>query len=165
MAAAPPTVELCSIAIDLRDDWAAPLIDAGFDPSQPSAWIAEGLFGYLPPEGQDRLLDMVTQLSAPGSMLGTEAVPYHADLDYDDAREKMQAATEKWRELGFDLDFSQLTFEGERHDVAEYLDTRGWKSDLVTMSTLLADKGYPAMPQADGAPSMADVQYVTSIRG
>ena len=31
--------------------------EAGFDPSMPTAWSAEGLLGYLPPDAQDRLLD------------------------------------------------------------------------------------------------------------
>jgi methyltransferase (TIGR00027 family) len=162
---AEPTVTLKSVAIDLRDDWAAALTDAGFDPSQPSAWIAEGLLGYLPPEAQDRLLDKVTELSAPGSTLAIEAVPHNPDIDLDEAREQMREASEKWRAHGFDLDFSELTFEGERADVAEYLSTRNWKTDAIAMSTLLADKGYPAMPQLDGATSMAEVLYTTSVKG
>jgi methyltransferase (TIGR00027 family) len=162
---AAPTTDLRSVAIDLRDDWASALVNAGFDPGQPSAWIAEGLFGYLPPEAQDRLLDTVTELSAPGSMLGVEAVPHNPDVDYEDAREKMREATEKWRDFGFDLDFAELTFEGERSDVAEYLSPEGWNTDSIAMSKLLADKGYPSMPQVDGTASMADVLYTTSRKG
>jgi methyltransferase (TIGR00027 family) len=162
---AAPKAALKSLAMDLREDWAAALLDSGFDPSQPSAWIAEGLFGYLPPDAQDRLLDDVTRLTSPGSMLATEAIPHNPDVDYDDTREKMRAATEKWRQFGFDLDFAELTFEGERNDVAEYLAGRGWTSEGIAMSTLLADKGYPAMPQVDGSASMAEVQYYTSTRG
>lgn len=159
---AEPTTELKSVAIDLRDDWVSALTDAGFDATQPSAWIAEGLFGYLPPEAQDRLLDAVSELSAPGSVIGVEAVPHNPDIDYDEAHAKMKEATEKWAALGFDLDFAELTFTGERNDVGEYLDDRGWKTDAIAMNALLADKGYPAMPQLDGAASMADVLYTTS---
>lgn len=36
-------------------------------PNQPSAWLAEGLLAFLPPDAQDRLLDNITALSAPGS--------------------------------------------------------------------------------------------------
>src|SRR5664279_2022621 len=72
---AEPTTDLRSVAIDLRDDWQTALLAAGFDTTRPAAWIAEGLFGYLPPEAQDRLLDSVTALSAPGSRIATEAVP------------------------------------------------------------------------------------------
>jgi methyltransferase (TIGR00027 family) len=159
---AAPTTELKSLAVDLRDDWVSALTDAGFDPTQPSAWIAEGLFGYLPPEAQDRLLDAVTELAATGSMIGVEAVPSNPDVDHDEAVERMKEATEKWREFGFDLDFSELTFAGDRHDVGEYLDARGWTTDAVSMSALLAENGYPAMPQVDGMASMAEVLYTTS---
>jgi methyltransferase (TIGR00027 family) len=162
---AKPKTTLQTVAIDLRDDWQSALLAAGFDPTKPSAWIAEGLFGYLPPEAQDRLLDAVTSLSAPGSRLGSEAVPNIGDVDYDAAREKMREATDKWREHGFDLDFSELGFEGERHEVGEYLDARGWQSVGTPMSELLVINGFPAMPQPDDdQPTMNGVVYYTSKR-
>src|SRR6201998_4315876 len=73
---AQPTAARRAVAIDLRDDWPAALKAAGFDPEQPSAWSAEGLLGYLPPGAQDRLLDTITALSAPGSRLATESAPH-----------------------------------------------------------------------------------------
>jgi methyltransferase (TIGR00027 family) len=162
---AKPKTTLQTVAIDLRDDWQSALLAAGFDPTKPSAWIAEGLFGYLPPEAQDRLLDAVTSLSAPGSRLGSEAVPNVGDVDYDAAREKMREATDKWREHGFDLDFSELGFEGERHEVGEYLDARGWQSVGTPMSELLVINGFPAIPQPDDdQPTMNGVVYYTSKR-
>lgn len=36
-----PTAERREIAVDLRDDWPRALQENGFDPSRPSAWIAE----------------------------------------------------------------------------------------------------------------------------
>ncbi|CCC44236.1 conserved hypothetical protein, partial [Mycobacterium canettii CIPT 140010059] len=56
-----------AVPVDLRRDWPTPLRQAGFDPNQPSAWLAEGLLAFLPPDAQDRLLDNITALSAPGS--------------------------------------------------------------------------------------------------
>jgi methyltransferase (TIGR00027 family) len=47
---AAPTADLRTVSIDLRLDWPAALRDAGLDSDRPTAWIAEGLFGYLPPE-------------------------------------------------------------------------------------------------------------------
>ena len=41
--------------------------------SQPTAWLAEGLLPYLPSDAQDRLFDIVTELSAPGSRIAVEA--------------------------------------------------------------------------------------------
>jgi O-methyltransferase involved in polyketide biosynthesis len=59
---AAPTADRRVTAIDLRDDWPTALRTAGFDPARPTAWSAEGLLGYLPPEAQERLLDTVTEL-------------------------------------------------------------------------------------------------------
>lgn len=161
---AEPTTDLRTVAIDLREDWPTALKAVGFDPTKPSAWIAEGLFGYLPPEAQDRLLDAVTALSTPGSRLGSEAVPNTAGIT-DEVREKMRSSTAKWRDHGFDLDFSALTFEGDRNAVDDYLDGRGWTSVGTPMNDLLAAHGFPAIPRPDGEDgqmTMKDVTYYTS---
>jgi methyltransferase (TIGR00027 family) len=160
---AEPRTAVRTVAIDLREDWPTALKAAGFDPSQPSAWIAEGLFGYLPPDAQDRLLDAITELSAPGSRLGSEAVPSVTDAYSDEAVAKLREATAKWREHGFDLDFTELSFTGERNEVGEYLGARGWTSVGTPMSDLLAANGFPATPQADDdQPTMSSVVYYTS---
>jgi methyltransferase (TIGR00027 family) len=161
---AEPTADRRPVAIDLRHDWPAALLEAGFDKSQPTAWIAEGLLGYLPPEAQDRLLDNISALSADGSRLATEAIPDMSDVDHDKAREMMRKATEKWRAHGFDLEFSELGYEGDRNDVAVYLDTLGWHSTGRPMSELLADNGLPPVPQGNDSVSVADTIYYTSIR-
>jgi methyltransferase (TIGR00027 family) len=161
---AEPTADRRAVAVDLRNDWPAALIEAGFDKSQPTAWIAEGLLGYLPPEAQDRLLDNISALSADGSRLATEAIPDMSDVDHDQAREMMRKATEKWRAHGFDLEFSELGYEGDRNDVAVYMDTLGWRSTGMPMSKLLADNGLPAIPQGNDSVSVADTIYYTSIK-
>ncbi|WP_394839290.1 SAM-dependent methyltransferase [Pendulispora rubella] len=68
------------VPTDLRDDWPAALVEAGFDTSVPTAWLVEGLLFYLTNEDGDRLLQRVTKLSAPGSWLGAEHVN-HATID------------------------------------------------------------------------------------
>src|ERR1700727_3490688 len=72
---ADPTADLRAVAVDLRNDWPNALRGAGLDPTQPTAWSAEGLLPFLPPEAQDALLDNITMLSAAGSRLATENVP------------------------------------------------------------------------------------------
>jgi methyltransferase (TIGR00027 family) len=161
---ASPTTDRRTVAIDLRNDWPAALLEAGFDKSQPTAWIAEGLLGYLPPEAQDRLLDNISALSADGSRLATEAIPDVSDVDREKAREMMQQATEQWRSHGFDLNFEELGYEGERADVAEYLDGLGWRSIGRPMSELLAEHGLPSVSQTSDSVSMADTIYYTSTK-
>jgi methyltransferase (TIGR00027 family) len=161
---ASPTADRRTVAIDLRYDWPAALVEAGFDRAQPTAWIAEGLLGYLPPEAQDRLLDNISALSADGSRLATEAIPNLPDVDQDKARELMREATEKWRAHGFDLNFDELGYQGERNDVADYLNGLGWRSVGQPMSQLLAEHGLPPVPRTSDSVSMADTIYYTSTK-
>lgn len=161
---AEPTADRRAVAVDLRNDWPATLVEAGFDHTQPTAWIAEGLLGYLPPGAQDRLLDNISALSAAGSRLGTEAIPDMSEVDHEQAREMMRKATEKWRAHGFDLEFSELGYEGDRNDVAAYLDVLGWRSTGTPMSQLLADNGLAPIPQGNDSVSVADTIYYTSTK-
>jgi methyltransferase (TIGR00027 family) len=157
-----PKADLRTVAIDLRQDWPKALKDAGFDATRPTAWIAEGLFGYLPPEAQDRLLDNITALSADGSRLACEAVPELPERDRELSREMMRKAAAKWREHGLDLEFTDLGFEGERNDVAAYLRDLGWRTAGTPMSQLLTDFGLAAIPQTNDSVSVADTVYYTS---
>lgn len=160
---AAPTTDRRAVPVDLRDDWPNALVNAGFDRTRPTAWIAEGLLGYLPPEAQDRLLDNITALSAAGSRIASEAVPNLADVDADEVREVMRKATAKWQEHGFELDFADLGYQGERNDVADYLEGLGWQSTGARMSELFAANGLTALPQIADSVSVADTIYYTSV--
>ena len=140
---AEPSVDRRAVAIDLRFDWPAALKEAGFDPDQPTAWSAEGLLGYLPPDAQDRLLDTITALSAPGSHLATESAPPINQKDVDEAMERMQSAAERWREHGYDLDWANLVYLGDRNEPAEYLSEHGWQMNGSNVNELLTSHGLP----------------------
>jgi methyltransferase (TIGR00027 family) len=159
-----PTTDRRTVAIDLRNDWPAALAEAGFDTSRPTAWIAEGLLGYLPPEAQDRLLDNISALSADGSRLATEAIPDNKDVDEEKVREMMRKAADQWRTHGFDLDFDELGYQGDRNDVAEYMDGLGWRSVGRQMSQLLVEHGRPPVPESTDSVSMGDTIYYTSTK-
>jgi methyltransferase (TIGR00027 family) len=120
---ATPTAERRTVAIDLREDWPAALRHSGFDEAQPTAWSAEGLLAYLPPEAQDRLFDSITALSAPGSQLATE---YHPDAGAS-IGERAAAMRSQWKQHGFDVDLSKLFYPGERNSVVDYLTDHGWQ--------------------------------------
>ncbi len=156
---AEPTAERRTVAADLRHDWPAALTAAGFDPAAPTVWIAEGLFGYLPPDAQDRLLDQITDLSAVGSRLGVEGVPAHADADEDEVRQRMRILAERWRAHGLDLDFSELIYLGDRADVAGYLADRGWRCTALTANELLVRTG---LPPAENDGRVTEVVYLSS---
>jgi len=51
------------------EDWVPKLQTAGFAPEQPSAWLLEGLTGYLTPEELEALLQRLSAAAAPGSTM------------------------------------------------------------------------------------------------
>lgn len=163
---AEPTAERRAVAIDLRFDWPAALKAAGFDPDLPTAWSAEGLLGYLPPEAQDKLLDTITELSAPGSRVAVESGPTSTDpADREKVLAKMQESAERWREHGFELDFSDLIYIGDRNEAGAYLEDRGWRLTRRTVGDLLAENGLPPLPDDDDVARFGELQYVTGILG
>ena len=129
---ATPKAPRREVPIDLRFDWPKALREAGFDPSVPTAWLAEGLLMYLPADAQDRLFEQVTELSAAGSRISAETVGIHAA----DRRERMRERFERLAaQFGIDdtLDVGELTYEDpDRADVAVWLDEHGWQSTAVT---------------------------------
>jgi methyltransferase (TIGR00027 family) len=141
---ATPTAERRAVSVDLRDDWPEALRRSGFDETQPTAWSAEGLLVYLPPEAQDRLFDNITTISAPGSQLATE---YHPDGGATVA-ERAKAMGSQWQQHGFDVDLSKLFYSGDRNPVVEYLSSHGWQVNVRSRPELFAEYGRN-FPDAD----------------
>jgi methyltransferase (TIGR00027 family) len=161
---AEPTAERRTVAMDLRYDWPSALIEEGFDPNQPTAWSAEGLLGYLPPDAQDRLLDTITELSAPGSRVAVESVPTIDPDDHEKAIERMKAVSDRWRDHGFDLDFVELVYLGDRNEAASYLGDHGWQLSRNSVNELFAANGLPPVEDEEVA-NFGELQYVSGVFG
>jgi methyltransferase (TIGR00027 family) len=134
---AEPTAQRRTVAIDLRDDWPAALVEAGFDAQQPTAWSAEGLLVYLPPEAQDRLFDNIVALSAPGSRVATE----HMDLS-DVPSDWADRLTERSRRIGSNINLAELFYTGDRNTATDYLEGHGWRVDTQTTADAYAANGF-----------------------
>lgn len=135
---AEPTAERRTVAIDLRGDWPTALRNSGFDTHSRTAWIAEGLLPYLPPDAQDRLLDNITALSVPGSRLATENI---TDMRvFTDERARAMRST--WRQHGLDIDVAELVWLGERRPAAEHLTATGWNVTHYPTEQVYADYGF-----------------------
>jgi methyltransferase (TIGR00027 family) len=153
-----PSATLHSIGIDLRHNWTQALLAAGFKTGVPTAWIAEGLLGYLPPEAQDRLFDEITRLSAPGSRVATDWVLDMQVLANDGVR----AIAASQRARGLDLDDpSELTYRGERNGVAEYLERRGWRTTTVTVEDEFVANGLAFHP-GEAMTGLFDASYTSA---
>jgi methyltransferase (TIGR00027 family) len=154
---ATPTAELRTIAIDLRDDWPAALRAGGFDVDQPTAWSAEGLLPYLPPDAQDRLFDNITGLSAPGSQLATEHI---SDPDAF-SEESVERISERWRRAGFDLNAADLFYQGDRSVVADYLTGHDWEVTAHPAPELYQRNGF-IFPDDESMAMFRKMSYVAA---
>jgi methyltransferase (TIGR00027 family) len=155
---AQPTAELRAVGIDLRDDWPKALLDSGFDPSSRTAWIAEGLLIYLPPQAQDQLFDNITRLSAPGSHLATEYVP-------DASAFSDHRAQQGWgslRRYGFDMELTDLVYDGRRSSLSEYLTARGWEVTAQSLAEAYAANGFE-LPDDEMLFAFAEARIVSGV--
>jgi len=134
---ASPEADRRTVGVDLREDWPAALRAHGFDTGVPTAWIAEGLLVYLPPDAQDRLFDNITALSVPGSRIATE---YHPDGGTGIA-ERAAAMSTHWGDRGLDLNLGALFYGGERQPVVDYLERLGWQVNARPRPEMFATYG------------------------
>jgi methyltransferase (TIGR00027 family) len=155
-----PTATRRTVRIDLRYDWPAALQAAGLDITAPTAWLAEGLLIYLPPEAQDRLFDNITAMSVPGSTIATEYVPGLKDFDAERARE-MSAL---FREQGVDIDMPSLVYTGERSHVVEYLRAKKWDVTDTPRADLFLRHGLELPAPEDDDP-LGEIIYVSGTLG
>jgi methyltransferase (TIGR00027 family) len=153
---AKPTAARRTVSIDLREDWPAALKAAGFDSTLPTAWSAEGLLVYLPPEAQDRLFDHITELSVPGSLIATE----HMDMAGlpDDWAQKL---TERTRRIGTTINLAELFYTGERNSAADYLAKHGWRVDVRSTADAYAVNDFE-LPDDELATFGGDSGYLTA---
>ncbi|MBW0012875.1 class I SAM-dependent methyltransferase [Mycobacterium sp.] len=152
-----PTAAVRAVPIDLRHDWPSALRAAGLDTGRPAAWAAEGLLGFLPADAQDRLLDNITELSADGSRLVAEIF-----LNIGPNLDALNAAAQRWRDNGLDVELENLGFPGERNDVATYLEGRGWLPVRTSLNQLLGDNGLPLQSTGPDAP-FGQNYYCTAV--
>jgi len=160
--------DLRTVAVDLRDDWAAALRAAGFDETAPTAWIAEGLLVYLPAQAQERLFETITALSVQGSRIATE---YHRDGGAGIAQ-RASAMSERLAAEGFalnpaegglDLNLGELFYADDRRSVVDHLEHLGWEVTSRPRADMFAAHGR-SFPDDPADQALRDSFSVTAIR-
>ena len=112
------------VTVDLREDWPAALRAAGFAPSAPTAWLAEGLLPYLPTHAETALFEHVERLSAPGSRIAVE----HFAGSLSDMAQLMNDRMARVSTM-FSVDVRDLVYLEERdHTPEASLARLGWKT-------------------------------------
>jgi methyltransferase (TIGR00027 family) len=139
------------VAADLRDEWVAALQEAGFDAGRPTAWLAEGLFPYLPGDAAMRLIDMIHDLSRPGSTVAIEHFD-NAQAIFDDPK-----VAEGADDRG--IDTRSLFADGSKKSPDEYLSGLSWRT--TTESAFELSERY-ARPFGEVSSQLFGGRYITA---
>ena len=129
--------------------------DAGFDPSEPTAWAAEGLLPYLPAEAQDLLFDRIHLHSARDSRIAVESFGAGVfDPEYlASRREQMRRLREEAGVSDDDgvPDTQDLWYIEDRTDVAAWLTEHCWDVTSVGSTELMTRYGRSKPGEVDVA--------------
>lgn len=141
-----PRCERTVLPVDLRQDWPAALTKIGFEPAEPTAWLAEGLLIYLSADQAARLLTAVGELSAPGSQLAFEhRTPADTRLlDQARAIPALAEVTSMWK-------------GGLGEDAPDWLTRHGWQTQSHNRVALAASYGRPVTGPSIGG-------FLTAVR-
>lgn len=154
---AQPKADRREIAIDLRDDWQGALVADGFDPTQPSAWIAEGLLIYLPANAQEQLFLGIDALSAPGSWVSVEeGAPMPAEV-FAAKCAGIDGAEMAGR-------FFNLIYNEQIAPADRWFGERGWRATVTPLINYLRDVGRPVPTNPDAATMIASTTLVTAVK-
>jgi methyltransferase (TIGR00027 family) len=146
---AQPAVNRVEVAVDLRHDWPKALLEAGFDPSQPSVWSAEGLMPYLPNAAQELLFERIADLAAHGSRVAVEALgPTFLDEDLRaKRRERMDRLRSVLAKVQPDREVprtDELWYFEEREPVGEWFARHGFEVTVTPAVELMEGFGRAA---------------------
>lgn len=143
------------VATDLRDDWASALREAGFHADLPTAWLVEGLLYALEETSADQLLAVLSELSAPGSVLA---------FDHFEVGPSLRAATDR-----ISPDLTRLWKSGPP-DPAAWLHRHGWEPSIHELADVADSFGrtvhpaYTPGPAAEGHSWLASATRTTATR-
>ena len=147
-----PKTERVVVEADLTEEWMPSLKRAGFDPSMPVAWMAEGLLIYFTHDQNESLLATVSETSPPGSRIamtlarkGSLDVP---DMVVDAGPSGARSVPGMWKSESPD-------------DPVEWLRGHGWDADVFDSRERAAAYGRP-MPAS--TPETAVRALVRAVR-
>jgi O-methyltransferase involved in polyketide biosynthesis len=74
----------------------------------------------------------------------------------------MRTASERWRDHGFDLDFADLVYLGDRNEAAAYLTNHGWELASRSVEELFAANGLAPL-EVDEDGNFGQLYYISGV--
>ncbi|WP_280507985.1 SAM-dependent methyltransferase [Nocardia flavorosea] len=136
------------VAADLCGDWERVLLERGFRADVPTAWVDEGVLGYVPRAASYTVVETATRLSAPGSRFGI------GRFQVDAAAPQYRALRELVLEVPEGRPVNGLGPDGE-----SWFAAHGWRTTFRAWDELIAPYGRPSGLRGDPA-----VGHVVAVR-
>lgn len=77
--------------------------------------------------------------------------------------ERSQEIADRLRKYGHDIEMRDLIYHGERNDIVDYLNARGWDVTAQSMRDAYAANGFD-FPDEETIGMFADVSYVAAAK-
>jgi methyltransferase (TIGR00027 family) len=148
-----PASERRIVRADLAQPWKHRLLDAGFDPSRPAAFLAEGLLMYLPEGAAIALFAELQTLACEGSWIGMDLISTEVLTSV-----YLAGYLKKLADFGCPWTFGVS-------DPVTFLDQRGWRGAWVLPGEPEANYGrwpFPTAPRT--TPGLPRTYLVTARR-
>lgn len=153
-----PTAERREIAVDLRGDWPQALLQSGFDPSTPSAWVVEGLLVYLPAAAQGELFTGIHDLTVRGSHVAVDdGKPFSEEL-FEAARETERASEDGNR-------FFTLIYNEQHAPAIDWFTENGWQGAAIDLPDYFRQIARPLPdPDSEAGPMFRSISLVSAVK-
>ena len=113
--------ERVTVAVDLQQHgWPVAVLEEGFEPTRPTAWVVEGVVPYLTNDDAERLLVAVDGLSSPDSRLALD----HAGAGDDEALRRA-------RSMPSMDEITSMWHGGLTEGASTWLSHHGWETRAV----------------------------------
>lgn len=139
------------VPADLRGDWSAPLVEAGFADTVPTRWVDAGVLAYLPRDQARQVAATIGALSALGSQFGFGHIPLDAMAD------RIRPVPGADRVMPGMTDGSVQRERGLGPDAPQWLERQGWRTHFRDLAEI-ADSYGRALPNPSGGGSVIAVR-------
>ncbi|MBH0774907.1 SAM-dependent methyltransferase [Nocardia sp. NEAU-351] len=128
-----------AVVADLRDEWPGALVANGFSAEVPTVWVDEGVLGYLSRSAAVRVVERLTEWSAPGSVFDIGRFDADSQADrYDELRTLVRGER------------AEPARGGLGPDVEDLLAGLGWDTRFEDWGGLVEAIGRPSAPSEPG---------------
>ncbi|GAB2857539.1 SAM-dependent methyltransferase [Actinoallomurus bryophytorum] len=139
-----------AVEADLREDWSAALMEAGFSHGRRTAWLVEGLLYAMDESDAGRLLTEIGDISVHGSVIGFDHIE-----DSDALRQALTSISPGLARL----------WRSGPSDPDTWLRRHGWRPDIRELATVAHTYGRQVHPAYDpDQPGAAHSWLVTATR-